>query len=105
MTSRGAFILLHGRLAFIHGEITGAIANAKIAVPRSGDFHLDFAEGGVRRWPFWREAKRVLITEIAGDESGDAGDSFGGLREVGDAASAFAKAAKDAWIFFLSFAL
>ena len=105
MISRGAFIWCRGRLAGIHGKIAGTIANVKIAAAGSGDFYLDFAEGCVGGWLFRREAKRVLITEIAGDESGDAGDSFGRLREVGDTAGAFAEAAKDAWIFFLAFAL
>ena len=105
MISRGAFIRWRGRLARIDGKITGAIANVKIAVAGVGDFHLDFAEGGVGGRLFGREAQGVLITEIASDERGNAGDGFGGLREVGNAASAFAEAAKDAWIFFLTFAL
>lgn len=71
----------------------------------SGDFHLDFAEGRVRGWFFRREAQCVLIANVAGDERRDAGNRLGGLREVGDAAGAFAEAAKDAWIFFLAVAL
>src|SRR4029077_8078122 len=100
-----AFIWWGVRLAGIPGKIARAIANVEIAVAGGGDFHLDFAEGGVGGWPFWREAQCVLIAEIAGDESGNAGDGFGRLRKVGDAAGAFAEAAKDAWIFFLAFAL
>ena len=105
MISRGAFIRVGGRLAGIDGKIARAIANVKIAVAGGGDLYLDFAEGGISGWPFRREAKGVLIAEITSDERGDAGNSFGGLREVGDAASAFAEAAKDAWILFLAFAL
>ena len=105
MISRGAFIRWSGRLAGIHGKIAGTIANVKIAAAGSGNFYLDFAEGRIGGWLFRREAQGVLIAKVASDERGNAGDGFGGLREVGDAASAFAEAAKDAWIFFLAFAL
>jgi len=60
----------------------------------------------IRRWSANpRPNPTAVSAQIASDQSRDAGDGIGGAREVRDAASTFAKAAKDSGIFFLALAL
>ena len=92
-------------LACVHGKVARPIADVKFAAARGGDFHLNFSEGCIAAPFFRREPQSVLFAKIARNERGYARDGFGGAREVGDAAGAFAEPAKGARVFFLAVTL
>lgn len=89
----------------VDGKIAGPITDMELAAAGGGHFYLNFSEGSVSAWLFWREAEGVLIAEVAGNEGRDARDALRRAWEVGDPSGALTKMAECARIFFLAVAL